>query len=629
MINKLSDFKPWQKTATAIIHDTLIAIFALYAAIAVRFGQLNPKILNLPDLPKNFIFAIIIQVITFYLFGLYQGIWRYSSTSDLIRVIKASTIAVLASFVALFLTTRLDAIPRALVFINWAFLVLGLGGGRFVYRILRDHYVYRPLMSKGRKNILIVGAGSGGEQLFREIRKNAGLGLFVTGFVDDSPSLKSKYLHGVPVLGSTSDLPELIKQTKIQSVFIAIPSAKGEEVRRIYDLISPTGVEVKILPKMSEIFNKEISLANLQNIKIEDLLGREEVNIDLALLKDMLQHKRVLVTGAGGSIGAELCHQLAKFDLSCLVALDVSEFNSYTVDQELRSKFPALNLKTIVGDVRDQSSMQALFESERPEVVLHAAAYKHVPMMEFNPFECIRTNVYGTQVTAELAARFQVERFVLISTDKAVNPTNVMGCSKRLTEILLQNLQTKTVKTKFVTVRFGNVLGSSGSVIPHFRKQIEEGGPLTVTHPEITRYFMSIPEATKLVLQAGAMGLGGELFVLDMGQPVKILDLAHEMIRLAGLRVDIDIPVKISGLRPGEKLFEEPLANVESCLSTPHSKVKICKARGVPENFTHELSKLLQLNHQNSREDYIALMKSLVEEYSPYEGEPPTLNQLH
>jgi len=425
-------------------------------------------------------------------------------------------------------------------------------------------------------------------------------------------------LHGVPILGTTEDMPDLVIKHKIKNVFIAIPSATSNEIRRIFNLIKNLKVEIKILPKISRILYEHISLQSLKHLKIEDLLGREEVKLDLTSLEKMLTNKRVLVTGAGGSIGSELCEQLAKFKPESLIAIDNSEFNTYTLDQELRSRHPELNLEAIVGDVRDQDSMKALFERVRPDVVLHAAAYKHVPIMEFNPFESIRTNVLGTKIIAELSAEFKVQRFVLISTDKAVNPTNVMGCTKRIAEMVIQQIQKKSPDTKMMTVRFGNVLGSSGSVIPLFRKQIEEGGPITVTHPEITRYFMSIPEATKLVLQAGAMGSGGELFVLDMGEPVKILDLAREMINLAGLHEDVDIKIQITGLRPGEKLYEEPLMESERLLSTPHPMVKVCEARPLKASFSDQVTRLIQLDSTTKREGFIAPLKSLVAEYKAF-----------
>ncbi|MEC7276601.1 MAG: nucleoside-diphosphate sugar epimerase/dehydratase [Bdellovibrionota bacterium] len=617
----LGNLKSWQKTLVVCSYDAVITLSAFYLALISRYGSIAPDIIHHQKFITMMLIVSLTQITVFYFMGLYKGIWRYSSTTDLLRVIKASTIAVLSSFMMIFLYTRLELIPRSLFFIQWAYLILGLGGGRFIYRILRDYQLYNNFAPDGRKKILIVGAGAGGEHLCREIKKNNSLGLFVAGFIDDSKTLRNKVLHGIPVLGNTDSLQQVIKSNNIQAIYIAIPSASSSDIRRIYELIKPLEIEIKTLPPINNMLKNKSSLSSLYDIRIEDLLGREEVNLNLDLLQDMIKDKRVLVTGAGGSIGTELCKQIAKFGPSRLVAVDFSEYNIYSLEGTLKSLFSELNFTTLVGDVRDKQSIDSLFEFENPELVLHAAAYKHVPIMEFNPFECIRTNVLGTKNIAELTIKHQVQRFVLVSTDKAVNPTNVMGCTKRIAEMIIQNLQSQTDKTKLMTVRFGNVLGSSGSVIPLFRKQIENGGPLTVTDPEITRFFMSIPEATKLVLQAGAMGSGGELFVLDMGEPIKIIDLAREMISLAGLHESIDIDLKITGLRPGEKLYEEPLCNQESALPTTHQKVKINRARAISNHFETELENLLSLNFKTNRDIYIQTMKNLVPEYIAFGSE--------
>jgi len=618
MFKLLGNLKSWQKTLVACGYDTVITLLAFFAAMASRFGNFDTEIISHPKFFNILALMSLTQVSVFYIMGLYKGIWRYSSTADLLRVIKASSIAVIASFMAIFLYQRLELIPRSLFFIQWSYLLIGLGGGRLIYRVLRDFKLFKTLDPHDRKRVLIIGAGSGGEQLFRGISKNSSLGLYVVGFIDDSRALRGKLLHGIPVLGKTAALPEIIETKNIQAVYVAIPSASSSELRRIYELVKPTEVEIKVLPQLSSFLSRKNPISSLQHIRIEDLLGREEVNINLNLLHKMIQGKRVLVTGAGGSIGSEICRQLAKFSPAKLTAVDVSEFNTYTLEQSLVSQFPEVQLLALVGDVRDRRSMESLFSTEKPEVVLHAAAYKHVPIMEFNPFESIRTNVWGTKNISELSSQFGVERFVLISTDKAVNPTNVMGCSKRIAEMVIQRVQKTTNNTKFMTVRFGNVLGSSGSVIPLFRKQIEEGGPVTVTDPEITRFFMSIPEATKLVLQAGAMGNGGELFVLDMGQPVKIVDLAREMIELSGLNEGIDIDIKITGLRPGEKLYEEPLCNSEEALPTTHEKVNISRARIISSSFDEKLDRLINLQKGQNRIGFISLMQSIVPEYTPF-----------
>ena len=615
MFKALDKLNAWQKTFTAMSYDFIIALLAFHLSFALRLGELFPQITQSTQYLNLLILVGLAQSATFYVNGLYRGLWRYSSTPDLIRVIRASFLAVVISFFVAFIYMRLDGIPRSLFIIDWMLLVIGLGGGRFVYRMFRDHYQYtRNINDESR--VLIVGAGAGGERLLREIKRDDSLKLNVVGFVDDSPGLLNRSLHNVSVLGTTHDLPTLIKRHKVQKVFIAIPSARSEDVRRIYGAIKNLDVEIKILPRMSEIFEGRIEFSNLEQIKIEDLLGREEVQIDTKSLGQMLHGKKVLVTGAGGSIGSELCNQLASFGPSSLIALDISELNIYQLERKIRQKHPTLNLKIIVADVRDPESMEEIFERERPQVVLHAAAYKHVPLMEFNPYQAIKTNVWGTTVIARCAQQFEAERFVLVSTDKAVNPTNIMGATKRVAEMVVENLnKNSTSTTKLIAVRFGNVLGSSGSVIPLFREQIKAGGPITVTHKEITRYFMSIPEASKLVLQAGAIGSGGELFVLDMGNPVKILDMAREMIALAGLYEGVDIEIEVTGLRPGEKLYEEPLMDIECAISTPHPKVKVCQARSVDEDFYRKCEALLNLGARSSRDEFVLALRGIVPEY--------------
>lgn len=618
MIRFISRLKHWHKTLTAIAYDFSMALASFYLALAIRLGTWAPPIASEKYFLPLLALIAISQSATFYFNGLYKGVWRYSSTNDLVRVIRAATLGVLSSFLTAFIYIRLENIPRSLFFIDWLLLVVTLGGGRFIYRMLRDYHQFSSKNDSNIKNIIIIGAGSGGEQLLREIRKNINLSLNVIGFLDDSPGLKNKSLHGKAVLGKIAEAKKIVQEYNINTIFIAIPSASSKDINRIYSFLKDLDVEIKILPKMSDILDGRIQFSNLRNLKIEDLLGREEVSLNMKVLAEMLTGKRVLVTGAGGSIGSELCVQLAHFMPEKLIAVDVSEFNSYDLDQKLRHEFNDLNLQVIVGDVRDAHFIESLFESTKPDVVLHAAAYKHVPLMEFNPFESVRTNVLGTRIVCEASLRHNVERFVLISTDKAVNPTNVMGTTKRIAEMVVQTLKEKTTHTKLMTVRFGNVLGSSGSVIPLFQKQIEAGGPITVTHPEITRYFMSIPEATKLVLQAGAMGNGGELFVLDMGSPVKIVDLAREMVSLAGLEVGIDIDIEYSGLRPGEKLYEEPLMEVEASLPTCHPKVRTSQARIVCPTFNEKLQRLLSLKVFDSRENFIGLMKDIVPEYIPF-----------
>lgn len=618
MLNKIQRLSHWQKLFIAIFHDLIMSSLALLISLALKFDgfQFEPEVR--PFFIKIIFLTPLIQVPLFYIMGIYKGVWRYSSTPDLIKVIKSAVVATGALYIGIYLLFRLDFIPRSLPVLQCILLISLMGGGRLIYRIFRDSREYGAYVSKGRDKLIIIGAGNGGERLFREIRKNPGLNLHVIGFVDDSPSFKNRTIHGVPILGTSRELPRIIEETHVQRVYIAIPSADSKTIRTIYEKLKPFNIEIKVLPSMDKIMDGDFNVHNLERIKIEDLLGREEVKIESDTLSHMLEGRKVLVTGAGGSIGSELCKQLAVFNPSHLIALDISEYNCYELDKTLRQKFPDLNITTLVGDVRDFEAINNLIQNESPGVVFHAAAYKHVPLMEFNPFESCRTNILGTENVAKACIKNGIDRFVLVSTDKAVNPTNIMGTTKRVAELVVQNLKQGNHDTKLMTVRFGNVLGSSGSVIPLFREQIKNGGPITVTHKEITRYFMSIPEASKLVIQAGAMGNGGEIFVLDMGSPVKIMDLAKEMISLAGLQEGIDIKIDVTGLRPGEKLYEEPLMEQEALLGTTHPKVLVSQARPVPLAFEEMMTRLKGLTFRSNRNDYIKVLNSMVPEYKPF-----------
>lgn len=608
----ISNLAPWQKTFVVFLHDIIITFLSFIIACYVKIDTLSFSSLD----STFFIYlsiVVLIKSIIFYYSDLYKGIWRYSSTPDLLRIIKATTIAVLISFIALSFTTNLEYISPSVFFIDWLFLIVSLGGSRFAYRIWRDQYGKMKL-ADAKNNIIIVGAGDGGEKLFREIKNSASFDVNVLAFVDDDLGKRSKSLHGVPVMGGVADIPQIVKKVKATGIYIAIPSATSKEFRRIIEVCADTNIKIKTLPKMKDILERSAGITELRQVKPEDLLGRKEVKLDEDNLASMINNKIVAVTGAGGSIGSELCRQIAKFKPKELVLIEITEFNLYKLEQDLQEEFPKLHITSLIADVRKETRIDDIFQKYRPEVVLHAAAYKHVPMMEKNPLEAINTNVFGTEVVCKLASKYDVERFVLVSTDKAVNPTNVMGTTKRIAELIVQNFQDKTKKTKFMIVRFGNVLGSSGSVIPLFKSQIKKGGPLTVTHPEITRYFMSIPEAAQLVIQAGSIGEGGEIFVLEMGEPFKIVDLAKQMITLAGFKKD-DIKIKFTGLRPGEKLYEELLADQESTLPTCHEKVRIAKARPVFENFSEFLSELQSLNEDAKMQDVVKILKNGVPEF--------------
>lgn len=616
MRRAINTLRPWQKTVIVSSFDVSMTIICFYFSLAIRYSDLYPSIVQ----NRQFIFIIFLTTIAqascFYVSGLYKGIWRFSSLPDLIRVIKGATFAVVCSFSSIFLYNRMEGMPRSVYLIDWLLLVVTLGGGRFCYRLLREHSSKKRGAKDGSR-IIIFGAGAGGEGLFREIIHNPNLGLHVIGFVDDDPGKRKKLLHGVPILGDIHSLKSLIEQHHIEKIFIAIPSATGPQIRRIVDACRDANVEIKTLPGMKDIISGKTELSQLRNLEPEDLLGRQEVTLDTQTVSAMVTGERILITGAGGSIGSELCHQIAKFNPKQLILFELTEFFLYTIEMQLKSDFPNLDYVPIIGDIRNKQCFENVVKKYQPKVIFHAAAYKHVPMMECNPFEAIHTNIIGTKIVAETAAENRVTRFVMISTDKAVNPTNIMGATKRIAEIIVQHTMKQAIHTKFMTVRFGNVLGSSGSVIPLFKKQIQNGGPITVTHPEIRRYFMSISEACRLVMQAASIGEGGEIFVLDMGEPIKILDLAKQMISLSGLQEDIDIKIKITGLRPGEKLFEELLASDENTVPTLHPLVRVAKAKEVSENISDRIQNLIILPRTSPVSLFREFMKTIVPEYDP------------
>lgn len=579
----------WQ-TYIAFIYDVCIAFLAFYSSWQLR-GD-HPK-------PVNYAFILIVitcvQAITFMSIGLYKGIWRFSSTPDLLRVIKGASIGVLLSMATLFLYSRLQDVPRTIFLIDWFILIVGLGSGRFAYRLWKDR---RQFSSTGQRT-LIIGAGEAGDKLLREIRSNSKINLQVVGFLDDDLSKVKKSLLGLPILDTTSNLRNVIDKFEIEKVILAIPSATGDEVKKIFDLCLKSNIELQTLPTLSQMLDGRIELSLLRKVRPEDLLGREAVNLDISKLGSMLNNKVILITGAGGSIGSELCEQIARFNPRLLILFDISEYFLYNLENNLREKFPKLNFYPIIGDVKNFHRLNDIFQKYMPQIVFHAAAYKHVPMMEKNPIEAVMTNIGGTKNICELCEKYHAERMVLVSTDKAVNPANVMGTTKRIAEMVCQHFQEHSTSTKFMVVRFGNVLGSNGSVIPRFREQIEKGGPVTVTHPEITRFFMSIPEACQLIIQASSMGNGGEIFILEMGTPVKIVDLAIQMIQMAGLVPHEDIKITYIGLRPGEKLYEELLATNENALPTTHTKVKVAWPRPLPANFNIQLNALFTSSSEN------------------------------
>lgn len=600
------------RTTIVVLYDLLISAASFVLSYYLRLGFLPPYIFTQNFLLKTLLVSTI-QVFCFQIMGNYKGIWRFSSTPDLLRVIKGVSLGVPASFSSLFLLNFLENTPRSLFLIEWLLLIVGLGGGRFAYRLYRDNISrvsYVPVENATRT--LVVGAGYAGQQLVRDIKYDVHSSIAVVGFIDDDQNKQHKLVHGIEVLGHVAEIASIVKKTHASQIIIAIPSASKEQMSRIVAACKDTNLTVRTIPKLGDIISGKYQITNLQKVKPEDLLGRDQVELNLQSMSHLLTGKTVLVTGAGGSIGSELCVQIAKFRPARIICYDSSELNLYNLGFKLSEYEHHTKIQYVIGDVRDIKKVEGVFRAGTPDVIFHAAAYKHVPMMEMNPLEAIKVNVLGTQVVAMMADKYKANKFVLISTDKAVNPTNVMGATKRIAEMICQFVQ-KNSHTRYAIVRFGNVLGSSGSVIPLFKEQIGKGGPVTVTHPEIIRYFMSIPEAAQLVIQAGSFGTGGEIFVLDMGDPVRIDDLAKQMITLAGYKVNEDIHIVYTGLRPGEKLYEELLADGETTLETSHERVRVAKVRDVSD----DLFELIDVLVKDDNEERIRLkIKIIVPEYN-------------
>ena len=599
------------------IVQTAAVIVAFVFSLFVRFDFSVPNLYwnrGIELIPA----LIIIKLPIFWYFGMFKGWWRYVSMPDLIRIAKGNVLASAAFVAFAVFVYRLEGIPRSVLLLDLVFCFLLIGGARFITRAFRENFL--PMAFGGHqedRHVLVVGAGKAGQAIVREIRSNANLKMQVVGFVDDDPLKRRELFQGVKVLGEISDLESIIEKTGIDEIIIAIPSATGGRVRDIVNSCNRAEVEFKILPGVGDLINGSVLVQQLRPVDLEDLLGREEIRLDDDQIASYLQGKKVLVTGAGGSIGSELCRQISRFTPQRLILFESAETPLFHIESELKEDFPNIPLDTIIGDIRNRALVDGIFTAFTPEVVFHAAAYKHVPMMESNPAEAVSNNIQGSRIVAEAAHASGVDTYVLVSTDKAVRPTNVMGATKRVAELFVQSLA-QSSQTRFVTTRFGNVLGSNGSVIPTFREQISQGGPVTVTDPEVTRFFMTIPEAAQLILQAGCMGRGGEIFLFDMGQPIKILSLAEEMIRLSGYRPYEDIDIRFTGLRPGEKLYEELLLDDEGTLSTYHEK--ICVAGSfvpahdmIVEQIEHLVGLMKDLDYQGIRE----CLQDIVPEYQP------------
>ena len=622
-----------------LIEASIIAI-AFTGAHLLRFEfALTPR--HFRQIMLVIPWLIPLKLVVFSAFGLYKGMWRYSSLHDFWHLAQGCSLSTLLAVETVFFVYGFTGFSIAVFLLDGLLTFVMTGGVRMA---IRTYYASQngssgervwplPRLKPEQRNcerILIIGAGRSGEKILREILDNPHLNYVVVGFLDDDPGKKGRSIHGAPVFGAVDLLPEILRKHEVDQVFISTPSASGTEMRRIIDICEGCRATFKTLPAIGQILDGHVSIKALRDVDYEDLLRRAPVHLDTAGMQDYLSGRRIMVTGAGGSIGSELCRQLICFDPERLILVDAAEANLYAIQMELRHERKFTAYHPILGRVQHHKTMEMIFKNYCPDVIFHAAAYKHVPILEMNPLEAIFNNVLGSQTIMNLAAQYGVRHFVLVSSDKAVRPTNVMGASKRLTELILQSM--KGAGTRFMAVRFGNVLASSGSVIPLFRKQIEHGGPVTVTHPEVTRYFMTIDEAARLILAAGAIGEGGEIFVLQMGSPVRIYDMAKDLIRLSGKQPGKDIEILFTGLRPGEKLYEELITREEDVKRTKHDKITVLKTNGHWNWNGHgnqdrfckwlnkELKELYAIGDQNK--DPAAIRKKLhaiIPEYTPQE----------
>lgn len=600
-----------------LLIDGISIFLAFFIGLFLRFdGDIPPlylRLLIISSLP-----LITYYLFIFSLFRLYRHLWRYESIFEFFSIFTAVSSGTL-SIILLTILLPLSFLPLSVLFISWPLLLVFVGGSRIFFMYLRQSYNENNNKEKEKKKrILMIGAGDAGEMILRELKKHGELNYQVIGFIDDDPMKKGLEIHGVPVLGTSKEMLSIIVETGVKEVILAIPSASGSDVRRLLEICKKGGVHTKILPGMYEIIDNQVHVSQIRDVQVEDLLRREPVDLITEEICKTIHQKVVLVTGGGGSIGSEICRQVIPFNPSSLVLFDCNENNIYKTIEDLEGRFPAEQIHPVIGSIQDKERLKSLFLTYGPQVLFHAAAHKHVPLMEYNPGEAVKNNIIGTLNVAHLAHHYRVDRFVMISTDKAVNPTNVMGATKRVAEMIIESLN-QTSKTCFMAVRFGNVLESSGSVIPTFKRQIQRGGPLRVTHREVTRYFMTIPEAAQLVIQAGALGEGGEVFLLDMGDPVPIVDLAQELIRLSGLEPHVDIEIEYVGLRPGEKLYEELLTPEENTIETKHQKIFIARLHSTdPVLLETKIKELERAAIEPDRRFTIpSLLHSLVPSYTP------------
>lgn len=575
----------------------IIAASILGLLIRFDFSLAKVEIQYLDHLWAYLPINIICTIIIFYIFRLYHSLWVFAGIAELENIISGCVVSALIQMAGLYLLNL--RMPRSYYISFGMFLLAMITFSRFAYRALRL-FIRRRVTSATGKNVMIVGAGQAASAILKEIMASEHLEKTVKCIIDDAPEKQGMFIHGIKVVGNRYAIPEAVAKYDIAEINIAMPSISRKEIKEIIDICKQTNCELKILPGMYQFMNGEVSVRKLRSVEVEDLLGRDPIEVDLASIMDYVTNKVIMVTGGGGSIGSELCRQIASHQPKQLIIVDIYENNAYDIQQELLQTYPNLNIVVLIASVRNTKRVDSIFKTYRPDIVYHAAAHKHVPLMEDSPNEAVKNNVFGTLKVVSAADKYGVSRFVLISSDKAVNPTNVMGATKRICEMIIQTFNNRS-KTEFVAVRFGNVLGSNGSVIPLFKKQIRAGGPVTVTHPDIIRYFMTIPEAVSLVLQAGVYAKGGEIFILDMGEPVKILDLAKNLIRLSGYIPDEDIMIEFTGLRPGEKLYEELLMEEEGMQDTENQLIHI----GKPIDFDEELflEQLKQLYQASINED--------------------------
>jgi len=613
----------FRKPLIILAHIIIFAVSLMFSFLLANNMQFRHRWL-VEQYPLLLCFFIIIKLIIFGFFKQYRGWWRYVGISDLIGILRASLVSTLIIVVLWFVFISTTSVRRSWYLENIAQIsqgvfmadmfatVLLLGGLRMLIRLYYEEF--RTVEGGRLKRLLIVGAGDAGEELLRAIRRKPVAEYEVIGLIDDDPRKRGTLIHGLPILGTVEELPKISKTRNIEEIAIAMPSASPAQLRRVVQVCTGTKIRFRTVPSITDIASGKFTVSQIRDVDISDLLGREVVELDLDLIEAFIRGKIILVTGAGGSIGSEMCRQVCNFSPKLLLLVEQAENPLFYIERELHNRFPDIAMKAIICNITDKTRVKEVFERYKPEVVIHAAAHKHVPLMEFNPGEAIKNNIVGTQVVADAADNHSTANFVMISTDKAVNPTSIMGSSKRVAEMYIQDLN-RTSQTHFVTVRFGNVLGSDGSVVPIFKKQIAEGGPLTVTHPEMKRYFMTIPEASQLVLQAATMGKGGEIFVLDMGEPVKIVDLARELITLSGFRPGEDIEVVFTGPRAGEKLFEELSIKGEDMQPTRHPKIVIWK--NIPVDHDKVQAGINELvNKTQSYNEIVQKIKELVPEYT-------------